>query len=318
MESKRLIGQRQVNSYFSFLISLILHVAILCVMSFVFIYEKQDKKIAINITFDNSIQEFIELKDNLPEVVLENSHTDTELLNFQDADSGSVDNDISIELYNDQQTAYADFVPSINVLESIKVSDISSLSEKTGRNNKGFGDGFGKAFEERLASNGAGTGDVQVSIAWNNYNDIDLWVELSNYNETHTINWINRQVGSGVLDIDQNVRPFTNKAVENVFWSYGSAPYCKYSIYVHHYHQWDKIKNTEVWVRILIDGETIFRKVTVSPGNRPLLVHTFTRKPQKNKKTNTKDIGSDDKPLVIVQPTHEQSIPLIQPVPIFQ
>lgn len=151
---------------------------------------------------------------------------------------------------------------------------------------EGGGNAAGSGAEtlRRLEQAGAQTGDVQVSIAWNNYNDIDLWVVFEGRQGRFVINWMNR-VGpnNGMLDVDQNVQPMTNKAVENIFWPRGFAHEGRYTVYVQHYWQWDRADRTPVFLRVLVDGEVVEKNLTVSRHEGVKKVHSFfRRKMQKN------------------------------------
>ena len=87
--------------------------------------------------------------------------------------------------------------------------------------------------QERLNREGAMTGDVQISLMWENFNDLDLHVVCPSGERIHGGNKLS-QCG-GELDVDANVRPETKKPVENVVWPGVSAPPGSYQVYVHHY-----------------------------------------------------------------------------------
>ena len=87
--------------------------------------------------------------------------------------------------------------------------------------------------QERLNREGAMTGDVQISLMWENFNDLDLHVVCPSGERIHGGNKIS-QCG-GELDVDANVRPDTKKPVENVVWPGVTAPPGSYQVYVHHY-----------------------------------------------------------------------------------
>ena len=143
----------------------------------------------------------------------------------------------------------------------------------------GTASGVGAETLRRLEEAGARTGDVQVSIAWDNYNDIDLWVVFESPQGEFVINYVNRTgPGNGMLDVDRNVRPTTNKAVENIFWHHGLAPEGRYTVYVHHYWQWDRVDRTPVFLRVLVDGQVVEKRLTVSRHEGVKKVYSFHRK----------------------------------------
>ena len=87
--------------------------------------------------------------------------------------------------------------------------------------------------QARLEREGAMTGDVQISLMWENFNDLDLHVVCPSGERIHGGN--KKSECSGELDVDANVRPETKKPVENVVWPGVTAPPGTYQVYVHHY-----------------------------------------------------------------------------------
>ena len=86
------------------------------------------------------------------------------------------------------------------------------------------GDRFGGEMGRRLAAAGAQTGDVQVSIAWNGFDDIDVHVMIEPLNggPPSVICWMSRMgFCGGFLDVDANANPgmLTPAPVENIFWA---------------------------------------------------------------------------------------------------
>ena len=70
--------------------------------------------------------------------------------------------------------------------------------------------------QSRLNREGAMSGDVQISLMWENYNDLDLHVVCASGERIHGGN--KKSECGGELDVDANVRPETKKPVENVVW----------------------------------------------------------------------------------------------------
>ncbi len=87
---------------------------------------------------------------------------------------------------------------------------------------------------ERLDREGAGSGDVQVSLIWYNINDLDLHIVCPS-GERIYYRHSNSACG-GELDVDMNAGgQISNKPVENAFWPAQAAPRGKYQVFVHHY-----------------------------------------------------------------------------------
>ena len=97
--------------------------------------------------------------------------------------------------------------------------------------------------QARLEREGAQSSDVQISLMWNNYNDLDLHVVCPSGERIHGGN--KKSACGGELDVDANVRAETRKPVENVYWEEGKAPTGKYQVYVHHYKKHNKRKSKD-------------------------------------------------------------------------
>lgn len=125
----------------------------------------------------------------------------------------------------------------------------------------------------RLARAGAKTGDIQVSLAWNNINDIDLHVIAPSGERIffgHRASFCR-----GFLDVDMNVAPQTMEPVENVFWPPGGAPRGVYQVYVHHFSNHGARDPTPFRIRILVGGRKTLLEGAVSIGQPPVLVAEF-------------------------------------------
>ncbi len=130
------------------------------------------------------------------------------------------------------------------------------------------------SFEARLAAAGARSGDIRISLMWNNVNDIDLHVFDPRGDQ---IFYLNRRVRSGgELDIDRNAqRPLTRRPVENVYWPENGAPPGTYKVYVHHYRNNGAPDPTRFVVRVLVRGKSRDFTGSVRAGEPPKLVHQF-------------------------------------------
>lgn len=93
-------------------------------------------------------------------------------------------------------------------------------------------------FEARLKERDAKTGDIQISLIWDNRHDLDLHCLPPAPDEEI---WFQRRGPSrsgGQLDVDTNAgceRNVSDRAVENIFWPIGKAPQGEYIVYVNFY-----------------------------------------------------------------------------------
>ncbi len=122
----------------------------------------------------------------------------------------------------------------------------SSLEAETGQlvSNSDFSE-----FHERLTREGAQTGQVQVSLIWNNINDLDLSVICPSGERISFDNNVSKC--GGQLDVDMNELPTTDKPVENVFWPVSLAPKGEYKVIIEHFEQHDEENLTPY--RVLIN-----------------------------------------------------------------
>ena len=226
---------------------------------------------------DESAEEAL-ANDTLAAAIAQLDHVDRavdvgtiELVNWSDAApvSGTEANDLLAEVPSALQFSQAG-------LPTGQVGFNAGLGNATGN-----GIGIGGEIGRRLRGAGAQTGDVQISIAWNNLNDIDLHVMVEATRPLQgvsIVNFLNRRGAcGGLLDVDQNVRPTTAQAVENVFWARGVAPYGRYTVAVHHYHNWGGSDPTAVELVILVDGKESRFKTDVYYGAPPKVVTSFLR-----------------------------------------
>jgi hypothetical protein len=137
------------------------------------------------------------------------------------------------------------------------------------------GKGGGGEIEQRLAREGAKTGQIQISLAWDSYDDLDLHV-LDPNNEV--IWWRNKRSRSGgVLDVDMNVHATSLRPVENIFWGAGSAPRGKFRVKVVCFNYRGRNREpVRFRVRMKVDGRVSVRTGWVNPGGT-VYAQDFTR-----------------------------------------
>lgn len=127
------------------------------------------------------------------------------------------------------------------------------------------------SIERRLGEASAKGGDIQISLSWNNYNDLDLHcidpkgVEIS-FRNTISI------ATHGELDVDRNARaPFTRTPVENIYWPEGGAPPGLYQVFVVYFapRNGNAAVRTPFTVRTVVRGwKTSYFKSTIDFDGR--------------------------------------------------
>lgn len=134
---------------------------------------------------------------------------------------------------------------------------------------------FGPEFDRRLKREGAQSGDIQISLMWNNINDLDL--HCIDPNGEHICFSNKRAQSKGELDVDMNVSPpLSNEPVENIYWTSGQAPSGSYKIGVDHYKSYGASDPTPFKVAVKVADEIKEFSGEVSSGDQFLVVNEFT------------------------------------------
>jgi len=158
---------------------------------------------------------------------------------------------------------------------------LAVLQVRAGRTGGGDAGGPGGGFDgevgRRLAQAGGKSGAIQVSLVWNNFNDLDL--HLIAPSGEHIFFGHPRSMCFGHLDVDMNAGgPTSREPVENVYWPRDRAPRGVYRIFVHHFARHDPGEDqTPFEVHVLVDGVRRTHTGTVSGGDPPLVVAEFER-----------------------------------------
>lgn len=175
---------------------------------------------------------------------------------------------LAIERENQRQ---ADFLAA----EETRLAEIAAAQQQevasSSSNTKAI-----KELQARLAREGAKSSDVQVSLMWNNYNDLDLHIVCPSGERIHGGNKIS--ACGGELDVDANVRAETRKPVENVFWPEGTAPSGQYHVYVHYYKKHKKRRSkdpTKFQIMVNNGGEMTEYSAELSKGDPIMQVCSF-------------------------------------------
>ena len=120
------------------------------------------------------------------------------------------------------------------------------------------------------------TGDVQVLLNWDNYNDIDL---ICTDPSGESIFFRNRRVSSGGrLEIDMNVEyPDSKTPIENIYWTPGSAPNGTYNVFLLYYKRHESaIDETPYNVTIKYGGKTEDYNGVIKKEDNVIHVCSFT------------------------------------------
>jgi uncharacterized protein YfaP (DUF2135 family) len=160
--------------------------------------------------------------------------------------------------------------------EAERLAEIEAAREAAALESRRAAEKAMSELQARLAREGAKSSDVQISLMWNNYNDLDLHVVCPSGERIHGGNKISQCLGE--LDVDANVRGETRKPVENVVWPEGKAPAGRYQVYVHHYKKHDKRRSKDpTKFQVIVNGGGDLQEFNgeLSSGDPILLVAEF-------------------------------------------
>jgi hypothetical protein len=134
---------------------------------------------------------------------------------------------------------------------------------------------FNPEFNQRLQREGAKSGDIQISLIWDNINDLDLHCIDPRGENIFFKN--KRSRSGGELDVDMNVSPpLSNEPVENIYWAQGNAPSGQYKIGVHHYKNHGASDPSQFKVALKVGDKVQELSGQTSSGDPIVLVNEFT------------------------------------------
>ena len=128
---------------------------------------------------------------------------------------------------------------------------------------------------ERLAREGGKSGVVQISLAWDDYNDLDMHVFCPSGERIYFNN--RKSECGGELDVDMNVRPKSKTPLENVVWT-DEAPDGEYKIGVHFYrhHRKRRTKKTcQFRLRVVTYGQAKEYSGELTHGDPMSMITSF-------------------------------------------
>lgn len=127
----------------------------------------------------------------------------------------------------------------------------------------------------RLERAGAKGGDIQISLGWNNYNDIDLHVREPSGEVIYFSQ--RRSRSGGELDVDANAGGgATLEPVENIYWPRRGAPAGRYAVFVHYFARYDAQDATSYGVSIQYGGKRVYKSGVIRSQSVEAPVEIFS------------------------------------------
>jgi hypothetical protein len=119
------------------------------------------------------------------------------------------------------------------------------------------------------------TGDVQVLLSWENYNDLDL---ICTDPFGNTVSFQKPRVASGgMLEIDTNrAYPDSETPIENIYWPTGGAPGGTYNVYLSYYRKHTTTNDSPYKIKVKYGNKTEEFTGTIKEEDGTLLIGSFT------------------------------------------
>lgn len=110
-----------------------------------------------------------------------------------------------------------------------------------------------------------GTGDVQITLRWNNTADLDLHVIDPNEEEIYFDHPSSRSGGQLDRDANYPCEDASTSPVENIFWPRGGAPKGGYVVAVNYFSECYGEGTTSFTIEVRVDGEVDYLDGSLSP-----------------------------------------------------
>jgi subtilisin family serine protease len=120
------------------------------------------------------------------------------------------------------------------------------------------------------------SGEVQILLGWNNYNDLDI---ICNDPDGNTIWFKNKRApNGGFLEIDMNVEyPDSKNPIENIYWEPGAAPLGVYDVFLLYYRKNEPlIDKTPYKVTVKYGDKTEEYTGVIQQSDRVIRICSFT------------------------------------------
>jgi hypothetical protein len=266
------------NDYTSMGVSTAIHVLALLILAlFVPLYDTRETPVQIVSSFEDDEADFEDIEPLPVEMVADAAEENLDPPLPEIATNVAVDPsdlDATGTISENEMTSFAGPLSDAMAGADMLLADLGSV--RAGGGPGGGGGGFGGEIGKRLAMAGAKTGSIQISLAWNNVNDLDLHVVAPSGERVYFA--FPRSNCGGHLDVDMNAGGRqSNKPVENVYWPRNGAPAGAFQVFVNYFNKHDTVDETAFELHVLVDGVKKSYKGTIRHGDSAALVTEFKR-----------------------------------------
>ena len=192
-----------------------------------------------------------------------------------DANIGDSIEDIEVEAQAVSQESSAQLLATGGSSGGLQPDFSSAFGPPSGSGSgagRGEGDAVGDEIAGRVKAAGGKGGNLQISLGWNDRNDLDLHVVTPTGQRVFYATPKSRD--GGQLDVDMNVQGETTSPVENITWGENTPSDGQYLVQVHFFAKHSRSSKSEFSVRVQIGDDIRVVSGTASPG-RLTQVATF-------------------------------------------
>ncbi len=132
-----------------------------------------------------------------------------------------------------------------------------------------------REFEKRKDTHGCANGAVAVSLIWDDKNDLNLLVQGPSGEIIHPRH--RSSSDGGVMDVDMNTRPQSNKPIEHIRWDI--AAFGTYKVFVHHFACHRRLRSkdpSDYCILIGANGKSTQYAGSLHPGDPVQFISEFT------------------------------------------
>jgi uncharacterized protein YfaP (DUF2135 family) len=132
-----------------------------------------------------------------------------------------------------------------------------------------------REFEKRKDIHNCANGAVTISLIWDDKNDLNLLVQGPNGDIIHPRHRSSND--GGVMDVDMNTRPQSNKPIEHIRWDI--AAFGTYKVFVHHFACHRRLRSkdpSDFCILIGANGKSDQYAGSLHPGDPVQFVSEFT------------------------------------------
>lgn len=119
-------------------------------------------------------------------------------------------------------------------------------------------------------------GDVEITLHWNNKNDLDIACIDPNGEQIYFSHPQSRSGGQLEIDRNRNAANLTTNPLEHIYWPTSGAPSGTYQVFLTHYRKFDNVDDSPYTIDVKYGNQTKQFTGTISHANGTIPICTFS------------------------------------------